>query len=113
MNACGAIVHQFYNQLYPNAEAELAVQVRDKNKLGYFDVRVGNEPDARMLKFFGNSIPLVAGASRRKFDERKELINEYVNGPMNYIEFERTLRDGGDGEGEEEGPDWDPDEDIK
>jgi hypothetical protein len=108
LNACGAIVHQFYNQLYPNTEAELATQVRDKNKLGYSDVRVGNEPDARMLRFFGNSIELVAEESREKFDERKELIDQYVNGPMNYAEFERTLREGGDDQSEDAGPDWEP-----
>ncbi|KAA6460177.1 hypothetical protein DYQ86_14105 [Acidobacteria bacterium AB60] len=112
LNACGAIVHQFYNQRYPNAEAALAAEVRDKNKLGYFDVRIGNEPDERLLRFFGSSIPLVAEESREKFDERKELIDEYVSGPMNYAEFERTLREGGDNEGEEEGPDWDPDKDL-
>jgi len=112
LNACGAIIHQFYNQLYPNAEAGLADDVRDKNRLGYFDVRVGNEPDARMLHFFGNSIQLVSKESREKFDSRKELIDQYVNGSMKYVEFERTLREGDEGS-EEEGPDWDPDEDLK
>lgn len=115
LNACGSIVHQIYNQLYPNAEAGLAAQVRDKNLLGYADVRVGNDPDARMLKFFGSSIPIVAAASREKFDDRKDLIKEYVNGQMNYIEFEKTLREeeGGGGDGEDEGPEWDPDQDLE
>ena len=112
LNACGAVIHQFYNQLYPYAEADLAALVRDKNKMGYSDVRVGNEPDTRMLRFFGNSIPFVAAASREKFDQRKELIDRYVNGPMNYIEFEKTLRREGDDETEDEGSDYDPDQEI-
>lgn len=55
-----------YNQLYPNADADLAARVRDKHMLGYSDVRVGNQPDARLLRFFGNSLPLVAEESPRQ-----------------------------------------------
>lgn len=92
LNACGAIVHQFYNQRYPNSEAELAALVSHKDRLGYFDVRVGNEPDDRMIKFFGNSIPLAAPRMREVFDEKKDLISDYVENRITYVEFERRLR---------------------
>ncbi len=51
LNTCGGVIHQFYNQLYPRANAVLAEQVRDKTKLGYSDVRPGNEPDLECLIF--------------------------------------------------------------
>ena len=111
LNALGGVVHQFYNQLYPYSEAELADLVRHKNSLGYFDIRVGNEPDQRMLHFFEHSIPAVSEESREKFDEKKGLIAEYTDGQINYAEFYSRLVNG-DAEDGEEGPDWDPDEDI-
>jgi hypothetical protein len=44
----GCLIHENYNQLYPEADALLAERVRRKGLLGYHDVRVGNEPDARI-----------------------------------------------------------------
>lgn len=92
LNACGGIVHQNYNQLYPLADADLAARVREKSKLGYFDVRVGNEPDARLLKFFEKSLDQIADAMRNKFDENKGVIRGYVDGRINYAEFIAILR---------------------
>lgn len=87
LNACGGIVHQFYNQLYPFADAALAEQVRDKVKLGYADVRVGNEPDVRLLRFFQSSLPAVASETRERFNEQKDLIGNYVGGQIPYPQF--------------------------
>jgi hypothetical protein len=53
---------------------------------------VGNDPDERMLRFFGNSIPLAAPRMREIFDQQKDLISDYVNNRMAYVEFERRLR---------------------
>lgn len=92
LNACGGIIHQFYNQLYPSADARLAEEVRSKSKLGYFDVRTGNEPDARLLRFFQSSLASVAEESRQKFDEHKILIGEYVSGLISHRQFVGTLR---------------------
>jgi hypothetical protein len=91
LNALGGVVHQFYNQLYPNSEAQLAALVSEKTKLGYSDVRVGNEPDNRFLHFFGNSVPCVAEESRVKFDQNKDLIAEFTRGQIPYAEFYKKL----------------------
>jgi hypothetical protein len=45
LRASGCVLHQTYNQLYPNADVELAKRARDKNLLGYHDIRIGSEPD--------------------------------------------------------------------
>ena len=102
LNACGAIIHQFYNQMYPSADAPLAEQVRNKLLLGYSDVRTGNEPDARLLRFFSSSLPSIAEESREKFDAHKSLIEDYVQGNLSYAKFVAQLRGNSDGE------DWDP-----
>lgn len=105
LNACGGIIHQVYNQLYPTADAALAEQVRDKTLMGYADVRTGNEPDERLLKFFRDSIPSVAKESREKFNENKELISQYTQGEISYPKFVGKLR----GYFEEaEQPEWEP-----
>jgi len=105
---CGVVVHQFYNQLYPNADSVLADRVRHKLSLGYFDVRVGNEPDARMLRFFEHSLPTVAKRAREKFRENIETISSYAEGRMVYSEFVAHIR----GRVEEEvEPYWDPSQD--
>lgn len=106
LNACGGVIHQVYNQLYPTADSALAEQVRDRMLLGYADVRIGNEPDARLLKFFQSSLPSIAEESRDKFNENKELIEQYTQGNISYPQFVGKLR--GYFEDAEE-PEWEPD----
>jgi hypothetical protein len=89
MNACGVVIHQFYNQLYPTADAELADQVRQKLSLGYFDVKVGNNPDDRLVKFFANSLPAIAAES---LDKHKVTIAAFASGEMPYAEFVAKVR---------------------
>jgi len=55
LNPCGVLIHQTFNQLYPNSRKALAEAVKDKNLLGYHDVRVGNNPDQRLTTFRRNS----------------------------------------------------------
>lgn len=57
LNACGVLIHQTYNQMYPKHDEGLADSVRQKHLLGYHDVRVGNEPDARLRKFLQVNLP--------------------------------------------------------
>lgn len=92
LNACGVVIHQFYNQLYPSSDASFAKQISEKNNLGYFDVRVGNNPDARLLRFFQNSLPVTVEDARSKFNEHKPLIGDYVQGNITYSQFVSRLR---------------------
>jgi hypothetical protein len=92
LTECGVIVHQMYNQRYAQADAALAEKVRDKRTLGYHDVRVGNEPDGRLIKFIHVNLPIVLKGARVKFDEKKELVGEYARGGMKYPEFVARVR---------------------
>jgi hypothetical protein len=90
---CGFIFHQTYNQLFPSSFAELASKASDKNMLGYHDIRVGNTPDARLLKFITVDLPKIAAAARAKFNAHKDLLEPYANDEMPYDEFAgRVLR---------------------
>jgi len=101
---CGIIVHQFYNQLYPTADRDLADLVRDKMALGYFDVRVGNDPDDRMQRFFGQNLPMIAGKARQRFDEHRETISAYANTQISNKEFVRLIRGRFEEENDEDSP---------
>lgn len=110
---CGVIVHQTYNQLIPQSDEVLAAKLRDKTLLGYHDIRLGNQPDARLVKFVTVNLPKVAAEARKKFHEHEDLLTAYADGAMEYEEFAaRVLRrwrgeneDGPGGEIEPP-PDW-------
>lgn len=80
LQPCGVIIHQTYNQLYPNSAKDLADQVRDKTLLGYHDVRVGNMPDVRLIRFIHTNLPKVLPEAREKFDRFKDLLLDLGNG---------------------------------
>jgi hypothetical protein len=93
LSKCGFIVHQTYNQLLPTSAADLAAKVRDKTMLGYHDVRTGNQPDARLLKFVTVNLPKIAVEARAKFDAHIDLLDSYASGRMDYEQFAaRVLR---------------------
>jgi hypothetical protein len=91
-NACGVILHQTYNQLFPTADTHLADQAKHKNNLGYHDIRTGNTPDARLMEFIGKHLPALLPAHREKFEEYKDLLQDFVDGSMKYPEFVARAR---------------------
>ena len=104
LNACGVVVHETYNQLLPEADRELADKARNSRLLGYHDIRVGNMPDGRLLKFTGTNLPQVLPAARERFDEYRDLIEEFASGSMGYAEFAARVRRRSDGVNEDS--DW-------
>jgi len=107
---CGVVFHQTYTQLYPEADRDLAGLAKDKNLLGYHDIRIGNEPDARLLKFIGTNLPHILPAARERFDDYKDLLGAFADGSMKYKEFAARARRRS--EGKDEDSDWEIPEDI-
>lgn len=105
LSRCGVIMHQLYNQLLPNAAAVIAAQAKEKTLLGYHDIRLGNEPDDRLLTFIGVNLPKVADDAREKFDRYKDLLESYVSSGMSYEEFvgRAARRERGENEDFDEG----------
>ena len=85
----GCLIHENYNQLYPKQDVELATEVRKKNKLGYHDVRTGNEPDKRMLRFVVNLLPDLIRGAHPKFQEFRDVYRAYGNGDLKYPQWLR------------------------
>ena len=93
LHLSGVITHETYNQRVPAADHELAAKARDRNLLGYHDIRLGNEPDARLNKFIHQNLPTVLPRMREQFEQYKDLVFSYATGQMPYKEFAgRALR---------------------
>ena len=74
LSTCGVLFHQTYNQLYPEADAELAAEAKDKRLLGYHDIRVGNAPDARLRRFITENLVALLPAARNRLDQFRDLL---------------------------------------
>jgi hypothetical protein len=91
LRAAGAIVHEVFNQLYPTSDADLADSARDKSLLGYHDVRLGNEPDARLIKFVGATLPERLEQARKRFESSKDLLASYAAEEISNEDFSGYL----------------------
>ncbi|MCH7750057.1 MAG: hypothetical protein IH939_18380, partial [Acidobacteria bacterium] len=92
LGICGVVVHQNYNQLLPVADSPLAEQAKHKRLLGYHDIRLGNEPDARLIHFIHDNLPEVLPSALEKFDEYKDLLAAFSAREMDYDEFAGRVR---------------------
>lgn len=92
LNPCGVLLHETYNQRYPVADQALATRARDKNLLGYHDIRVGNDPDNRLIKFIHVNLPLVLLRSRERFTRFQDLLAAYVAGEILFAEFASRVK---------------------
>jgi hypothetical protein len=92
ISAIGGIIHQTYNQLFPSTDAALAAKASDKHLLGYHDVRLGNEPDARLTKFITENLPTLIQPSHKRFLAFLDIASPYATGAMPYEEFAARIR---------------------
>lgn len=108
LQRCGVIMHETFNQRVPLADAALMEKVRHKTLLGFHDIRLGNEYDERLRRFFHTNLPAVAAEARARFEEFKDLLELYGSGEMSYSEF--AARSRRRSQGADEDSDFDPDE---
>jgi hypothetical protein len=101
LHPCGVVLHQTYNQLYPNSAHALAAKVRDKTLLGYHDVQTGNQPDARLTRFVQKSLPQILPKARLAFDAYRDLICDYAMGGQTYESFAGRVKRRSRGEDED------------
>ncbi len=92
LSTCGVVFHQTYNQLLPATDSGLAEAARDKRLLGYHDIRVGNEPDSRLLKFMGTNLSRVLPQARQLFGQYKDLLGDFAVKAIDYNEFAARVR---------------------
>jgi hypothetical protein len=92
LNPCGVILHETYNQRFPEADHELAARAKDKQLLGFHDIRLGNQPDASLMKFIHESLPQILPRARQRFDIYRDLLEHYARGTITYKIFAARVR---------------------
>jgi hypothetical protein len=111
LHACGVIMHQTFNQLFPLTDTELANSAKHKDNLGYHDIRVGNSPDVRLSTFITENLLAALPEARQRFDEYYDLISGFVHNEMDYSEFAARVRRRRQGRNEDN--DWDDNAEIE
>ena len=84
---CGVLLHENYNQLMPESLRDLVKKARDKDLLGYHDIRVSDEPDSRLRNFVGQSLPRLLPEARNRFSKYKNLVCRFASESVTYEEF--------------------------
>ena len=92
LGMCGVVLHQTRNQLYHVADKDLADRAMRPDSLGFDDIRVGDEPDARLSRFIGATLPKVLPDARTRFDKFKDLVAGYTDREIQYYEFAGRVR---------------------
>ena len=109
LSTCGVVFHQTYNQLVPESDGALAAQAREKRLLGYHDIRLGNQPDDRLVIFVTNNLLEILPEARVRFEEYKDLLEAFAYQNISYKAFSARVRRRSQGLYEE--GDWDPPDD--
>ena len=92
LGECGVILHQTRNQLYHVTDKHLADRAKRQDLLGFDDIQVGDEPDARLLSFIGTTLPELLPDARTRFDKCQDLLAAYADGEIHYREFAGRVR---------------------
>lgn len=107
LGECGVILHQTLNQLYHVADKDLADRAKRHDSLGFDDIQVGDEPDARLLSFIGTTLPELLPHARTRFDKFQDLLAAYAVGEIHHREFAGRVRRRAAGKEE---ADWEDDD---
>jgi hypothetical protein len=92
LTLCGVILHQNYNQLMATEDEAVATLARRKDLLGYHDLKTGDVPDARLLKFFAVNLPSITEAARERLEAYRDLLTPFAEMEMGYDEFAARVR---------------------
>lgn len=92
LQPAGVLLWETRNQFYPGEYDNLAQQMREKESLGFFDIKVTDYPTTQLRDFITRIIPEDLPEAREKFDEFKDLLGDYAYGQLNYKGFAARVR---------------------
>lgn len=78
LKPAGIIAHESYFQYYPTDYADLAKSIKDRRLLGYTDVTATEEPHARTVKFFFETLPRIAPSMTERWNRNKNALLAYA-----------------------------------
>ncbi|MDV4159313.1 hypothetical protein [Rhizobium brockwellii] len=92
LQAAGGLVWEIRSQLYPTEYGNIAAQISHKDSLGFFDIRVTDYPDDKLLDFITRIIPAELPEATNRFQQFKDLFDPYARGHMPYHVFAAKIR---------------------
>lgn len=115
LQPAGVLVWETRSQFYPAEYDNISALVKQKELLGYFDVRVTDYPTPQLKDFICRIIPEEIGGARERFDQYKDLLSAYANGELKYRGFAARVRRRENGTNEDtdtEPEDEEPEHDV-
>jgi hypothetical protein len=87
----GIISHETYSQFYPADQADLAAAVKDKTKLGFTDVSSSEEPPARTLRFFKDTLPTIVSKMAELWGAHRDVLYEFAKGEIHLAQLYNAI----------------------
>ena len=87
LQPAGVLVWETRQQFYPSEYDNLAQQMRDKDSLGFFDIKVTDYPTQQLQEFITRIVPEELPDARKRFDTFKDLISSFAFGKLSYKGF--------------------------
>lgn len=92
LQPAGMLLWETRQQFYPAEYDNIAAVIREKDSLGYFDIKVTDSPTPQIQDFISRIIPEELPKTRVRFDEFKDLLARYAYGEIAYQEFAARIR---------------------
>jgi hypothetical protein len=83
LQPAGIIAHETLFQYFPADQEVLAASARDKNLLGFTDIRAEEIPHPRTMNFFSGALPKVADYMTKRWQKNKAALLDFANGEIN------------------------------
>lgn len=101
LQPAGVLLWETRQQFYPAEYDNLAQQMRDKESIGFFDIKVTDYPTPQLHDFITRIVPEELPEARERFDMFKDLLSAYAFGHLPYRGFAARIRRRENGSNEE------------
>lgn len=92
LQPAGVLLWETRQQFYPAEYDNLAQQMRHKDSLGFFDIKVTDYPTPLLHDFITRIVPEELPDARKRFDTFKDLLSLYAFGHLSYTGFAARIR---------------------
>lgn len=92
LQPAGVLLWETRQQFYPPEYDNLAQQMRDKESIGFFDIKVTDSPTPQLYDFITRIVPEDLPEARKRFDTFKDLLADYAFGEISYRGFAARIR---------------------
>lgn len=74
----GLLAWQLHFQFFPPETEDEVADIRDKDGLGFSDIRCSDNPPPTLVRYFGHHLPRLVPAARDRFLASREILSRYA-----------------------------------